>query len=64
MTKRFSRKVSRRTSYKLTPKDAETIMRKEFVDNNGNKHILDINFRPHSPLNEGDMKLKYKMNNQ
>lgn len=64
MSKKFSKKTTTKRQYKLSPKDAQEILRKEFIDNNGNRHILDINFRPHSPFKEGDMKLKYKMNNQ
>lgn len=60
MTKRYSKRTTRKTKVRLSPKDAERIIRSEFTDDNGNHHILDVNFRPHSPLKEGDMKLKYK----
>ena len=49
MAKRFSRRVTRKTQYKLTPKDAETIIRQEFTDSKGNKYYTDTNIRPHNP---------------
>ena len=36
--KRFSKRVTRKTQYKLTPKDAETIIRQDFTDSKGNKY--------------------------
>lgn len=60
MAKRFNKRITRKTRIKLSPKDAEHIIKSEFTDDNGNHHILDVNFRPHSPFKEGDMKLKYK----
>lgn len=60
MARRYSKRTTRKIKIKLKSKDAKQIIKSEFSDDNGNRHILDVNFRPHSPFKEGDMKLKYK----
>ena len=47
--KRFSKRVTRKTQYKLTPKDAETIIRQDFTDSHNNKHICKMDIKPHKP---------------
>lgn len=50
MARRFSRSRTKRTRYKLTPKEADEVIRKEFIDSRGNKFIHRIIFSPQSPL--------------
>lgn len=60
MAKRsFSRRVYRKIKKLLSPKNAEDIIKREFEDSRGNKHELNFNFRPHSPNDGGDIRLKY-----
>ena len=49
MAKRFSKKVTRKKIYRLSPENAEDIIRQEFIDHRGNKHIFKMNIRPHNP---------------
>ena len=49
MAKRFSKKISRRKTYKLSPHDAEEIIRQEFTDSHRNRHIFKMDIRPHRP---------------
>ena len=55
MAKRFSSRKTRKTTVRLSPKDAEMLLRKEFSDENGNKHIYQLRFKPQSPF-ENDFK--------
>lgn len=49
MGRRFVKKAIRKIKRALDPKEADTIYRKETIDSHGNRHILEINFRPHLP---------------
>ena len=49
MAKRFSKRVTRKTRIKLSPKDANEIIRQEFSDDRGNKFIFRMTGNPHSP---------------
>ena len=49
MGKKFSKTVTKRTKVRLSPRDAEEIIKEEFVDSKGRKTITDINITPHSP---------------
>ena len=50
MGKRYSKKSTKRTRIKLSPKDAETLLNQEFTDSRGNKVINRIRFKPQNPL--------------
>lgn len=63
MTKRYSKRTTKKTTVKLSPKEAEDIIKSEFTDEKDNRHILRFRFKPHLPTEEGDMQLRYKMNN-
>ena len=47
MAKRFSRKVTKKKIFKLTPKQAENIIEKEFSDSRGNKIRFRFDNNPH-----------------
>lgn len=64
MAKRYSKRTVRKTRVRLSPRDAEDIIKQEFTDENKNRHILRFRFKPHSPIQEGDMQLKYNQNNE
>lgn len=49
MAKRFSRRITRKKTYKLSPKNAEEVIRQEFTDSRGNRHIFKMDIRPHKP---------------
>ena len=55
MVKRFSKRITRKKTYKLSPKNAEEIIRQEFTDSRGNKVINILRFKPQSPF-EPDFK--------
>ena len=44
-------KKTKRTNVKISPKEANAILQKEFSDIKGNKIQININFAPH-PINE------------
>lgn len=48
--KSFSRRVVRKIKRTLRLDEAQEIMRKEFIDSHGNKHVNIIEFKPQSPL--------------
>lgn len=50
MAKRFSKKTKRKTTFRLSPKDAEKIIQAEFIDSRGNKTYIDFNVAPHNPF--------------
>ena len=64
MGKKFTRKSAKRVKVKLTPKEANEIIRQEFIDSKGNKHINIIRFEPQKPF-EPDFKqtVEYRKNN-
>lgn len=49
MAKRYSKTVRRTKRYTLSPKDAEEVIKSEFLDSRGNKHIFIIDVKPHLP---------------
>ena len=65
MARKFSKKTTKRTRVKLSPKDADEIVRQEFTSSKGDKVINKIRFKPQSPL-EPDFKqtIEYKDNEQ
>lgn len=61
MGKKFSKRVTRRTKVKLSPREADEIIRQEFIDDRGNRFIFKIDVKPHSPMTptiEGTVKYK------
>lgn len=48
MGKKFNKRVTKKTKVKLTPRDAEEVFKKEFVDSRGNIMQIIFDFRPHS----------------
>ena len=67
MARRFRRKSSRKTKVRLSPKNADEILRQEFTDKKGNKIINIIRFKPQNPF-KPDFKqtftTKYKPNEE
>ena len=59
MGKKYSIKTTKKYNFRISPKDAQNIIRGEFVDKNNYKHTLNVNFTPHLP-NKGDMSISYK----
>lgn len=49
MARKFSRSRTKRTRYKLTPKQADEVIRQEFIDSRGNRHIFRMDVTPHNP---------------
>ena len=49
MSKRSSKKITRKRIYKLTSKQAEDILKQEFIDNRENKFDFRFRFKPHKP---------------
>jgi len=49
MGKRFSRKTTSKRTIKLSPKEAQEIIRQEFTDSHNNKHIFIMDVKPHLP---------------
>ena len=49
MARRFSRKVTKKKIFKLTPKQAETIIQEEFVTKYGNRVQKKFIFKPQTP---------------
>ena len=50
MGKRFSKRVTRKTKVRLSPKEADEIIRQEFTDDRGNRFIFRMDVRPHNPM--------------
>lgn len=59
MAKRFSKKQTKRTKVRLTPREAENIIEKEFTDDKGNKTKLRFDFNPH-PIGKPTIELDYE----
>lgn len=49
MGRKFSKRVTKKTKIQLSPKEAEEIYKKEFVDSRGNKMRFIFDFKPQSP---------------
>lgn len=49
MAKRYSRKIVRKKTYKLSPKEASEIIKQEIIDSRGNRHIFKMDIKPHRP---------------
>ena len=47
--KKISRRTTKRTQIKLTPKEANEIIRQEFEDSKGNPINIKYDFTPHKP---------------
>ena len=58
MTKRYSKQTTKKTTVKLSPKEAEDIIEKEFGDTEGNKTKIRFDFNPH-PIDEGTINIYY-----
>ena len=54
------RQTTKKTVIRLSPKDADKIIQKEFLDSKGGKHGFNVIFKPHLP-NTGDMQLDYNV---
>jgi len=66
MKKVFSRKTKKKTQVKLTPREANEIIKQEFVDSRGNKFIFRMTGNPHSPKEptiEGTVEYNDRNNN-
>lgn len=49
MAKSYRRKSTKRTIIKLTPKEADEIIKSEFTDHRKNKFDFIMKFKPHKP---------------
>ncbi len=49
MSKKFSKKTTTKRQYKLSPKNAQEIIRQEFTDSRKNKFIFRMTGNPHNP---------------
>ena len=47
--RRYSKRTTRKTKIRLSPKDSLDIIRQEFTDDRGNKFIFRMTGNPHSP---------------
>ena len=56
-------KKTKKTNIKITPKEANSILQKEFSDIKGNKIQININFAPH-PINEPTFTWQRKYDNK
>lgn len=63
MARRFSKRTTRKKTYKLSPKNAEEIIRQEFTDSRGNKVKFKFDFRPH-PIDEPTAEWQRKYNKE
>lgn len=57
--KRFIRRITKKTKIKLSPKEADEIIRQEFTTEKGNKMQKRFIFQPHSP-NDATIKFDVK----
>lgn len=53
MAKRFSRRITRKKTYKLSPKNAEEIIKEEFMTPRNYKMQKRFIFKPENPNNSG-----------
>ena len=58
MARRFTKRHTKRTRIKLSPQEADEIIRAEFSDEKKGRHRFRLIFKPHTPQ-EGDMTLDY-----
>ena len=66
MGKKFSKTVTKRTKVRLSPRDAEDIIKQEFTDDRGNKFIFRMTGSPHKhnkPTIEGTVEYNDGNNN-
>ena len=49
MVKRYSKRIIRKKTYRLSPKEAEDILKQEYIDSRGNKYDFRFKFKPHKP---------------
>ena len=49
MARRYSKKITKKRIFKLTPRDAETIIKEELITKYGNKIQKRYIFKPHLP---------------
>ena len=54
-----SKKITRKKKYVLSPKEADVIIKEEFLTPLGNKMQKNLIFKPHSP-NDGTIKFHIK----
>lgn len=59
MKRFFSRKTQKKTQIKLTPKESQNIIEKEFSDSKGNKLKFRFDFNPH-PINDPTIQFDVK----
>ena len=48
--KRYSKKITKKKIFRISPKEAETLFKQEIIDSHGNKTINRIRFKPQNPL--------------
>ena len=53
MVKRFTKKIVKKKTYKISPKEAETIINDEFMTPKGYKIRKKFIFKPENPNNSG-----------
>lgn len=58
MAKSYRRKTTKRTIIKLTPKEADEIIKSEFTTEKGNKMQKKFIFKPHAP---SDATIQFKI---
>lgn len=66
MSKKFSKRTTTKRQYKISPKDAQEILRKEFIDSRGNKSNIIYDIKPqkwNAPTIEIENKSKYNKGN-
>lgn len=61
MGKKFTKRNTKRTTIRLSPKEAEKIIQEEFTTEGENRMRKDIIFSPHSP-NDGTIKFNIRKN--
>ena len=49
MVRRYSKKITKKRIFRLSPRDADEIIRQEFTDRHRNKFIFRMTGNPHSP---------------
>ena len=57
--RRHSKSTTKRTKIRLSPKETQDVIEKEFGDSKGNKTIIRLDFRPHS-IKEPTIQLDYE----
>lgn len=49
MARRFTRQKTKKTKVRLSPQQADEIIRQEFTDSRGNRFIFRMTSKPHLP---------------